>query len=49
MTQRHCSQGHWTTRPLDNDEIEWQGGRVNLHLGARQDDSPCTNLPGQYS
>jgi hypothetical protein len=24
----------------DNDEIEWQGGRVHLHLGARQDDSP---------
>jgi hypothetical protein len=24
----------------DNDEIEWQGGRVYLHLGARRDDPP---------
>jgi hypothetical protein len=23
----------------DNDEVEWQGGRVYLHLGARRDDS----------
>jgi hypothetical protein len=22
------------------DEVEWQGGRVYLHLGARRDDSP---------
>jgi hypothetical protein len=22
----------------DNDEVEWQGGRVYLHLGARRDD-----------
>jgi hypothetical protein len=22
------------------DEIEWQGGRVYLHLGARRDDPP---------
>jgi hypothetical protein len=22
------------------DEVEWQGGRVYLHLGARQDDPP---------
>jgi hypothetical protein len=22
------------------DEVEWQGGRVYLHLGARQDDLP---------
>jgi hypothetical protein len=27
-------------RPLDNDEVEWQGGRVYLHLGARRDDRP---------
>jgi hypothetical protein len=25
---------------LDNDEVEWQGGRVYLHLGARRDDPP---------
>jgi hypothetical protein len=25
-------------RTQDNDEIEWQGGRVYLHLGARRDD-----------
>jgi hypothetical protein len=25
---------------LDNDELEWQGGRVYLHLGARRDDPP---------
>jgi hypothetical protein len=24
----------------DNDEVEWQGGRVYLHLGARRDDPP---------
>jgi hypothetical protein len=24
----------------DNDEVEWQGGRVYLHLGARPDDPP---------
>ena len=24
----------------DNDEVEWQGGRVFLHLGARRDDPP---------
>jgi len=23
----------------DNDEVEWQGGPVYLHLGARRDDS----------
>jgi hypothetical protein len=22
------------------DEVEWQGGRVYLHLGARRDDPP---------
>jgi len=22
----------------DNDEVDWQGGRVYLHLGARRDD-----------
>lgn len=22
------------------DEVEWQGGRVYLHLGTRRDDSP---------
>jgi hypothetical protein len=22
----------------DNDEVEWQGGRVYLHLGVRRDD-----------
>jgi hypothetical protein len=22
------------------DEVEWQGGRVYLHLGARRDDQP---------
>jgi hypothetical protein len=26
--------------PQDNDEVEWQGGRVYLHLGARRDDRP---------
>ena len=24
----------------DVDEVEWQGGRVYLHLGARRDDPP---------
>jgi hypothetical protein len=24
----------------DNDEVEWQGGRVYLHLGARRDEPP---------
>jgi len=24
----------------DNDEVEWQGGRVYLQLGARRDDPP---------
>jgi hypothetical protein len=24
----------------DNDEVEWQGGRVYLHLSARRDDPP---------
>jgi hypothetical protein len=24
----------------DNDEIEWQGGRVDLYLGAGRDDPP---------
>jgi hypothetical protein len=23
-----------------DDEVEWQGGRVYLHLGARRDDPP---------
>jgi hypothetical protein len=27
-------------RAQDNDEVEWQGGRVYLHLGARRDDPP---------
>jgi hypothetical protein len=26
-------------RTQDNDEVEWQGGRVYLHLGARRDDT----------
>jgi hypothetical protein len=26
--------------PTDNDEVEWQGDRVYLHLGARRDDPP---------
>jgi hypothetical protein len=26
--------------PSDNDEVEWQGGRVFLHLGARRDNPP---------
>jgi hypothetical protein len=24
----------------DNDEVEWQGDRVYLHLGVRRDDPP---------
>jgi hypothetical protein len=24
----------------DNDEVQWQGGRVYLHLGIRRDDQP---------
>jgi hypothetical protein len=24
----------------DSDEVEWQGGRVYLHLGARREDPP---------
>jgi hypothetical protein len=27
-------------RTQDNDEVEWQGGRVCLHLGVRRDDPP---------
>jgi hypothetical protein len=24
----------------DNDEVEWQGGRIYLHLGARRENPP---------
>jgi hypothetical protein len=29
---------HYCEREID--EVEWQGGRVYLHLGARRDDPP---------
>jgi hypothetical protein len=38
---RHHSQHHsedYCEREVD--EVEWQGGRVYLHLGARRDDPP---------
>jgi hypothetical protein len=38
---RHHSQHHsedYCEREVD--EVEWQGGRVYLHLGVRRDDPP---------
>jgi hypothetical protein len=29
-----------TTASAELDTVEWQGGRVYLHLGARRDDPP---------
>jgi hypothetical protein len=40
MTQTALLTGPLDDSARDNDDIEWQGGWVYLHLGARRDDPP---------